>query len=173
MCVPPPFTPLGQKAGEGARTKASLTVTSQEESLMETDAPTATGVPVRHPVSLSRPAKAKEPNKPILVDDTGMRKSSSDMLKGQPDSHAKTWEPWGNSLPTSSRELSLPRPAKAKEPNKPILVDDTGIRKWSSDMLKGQPGSHATTWEQWGNSFTNEFKGVVDTMARTQTWVLA
>ncbi len=31
-------------------------------------------------------------------------------------------------------------------------------------MLKGYPGCRATTWEQWGNSFANQFKGVVDNM---------
>ncbi len=39
MPVLPPFTPPGQKAAKGARTKTSSTVTSQEESPMETDAP--------------------------------------------------------------------------------------------------------------------------------------
>ncbi len=31
MSVPPPFTPPGHNAGEGARTKTSSTMTSQEE----------------------------------------------------------------------------------------------------------------------------------------------
>ncbi len=34
-------------------------------------------------------------------------------------------------------------------------------------MLKGHPGGRATTWEQWGNSFANQFKGVVDAMAHS------
>ncbi len=37
MSVPPPFTPLCQKVGEGARNKISCTVTTQVESPMETD----------------------------------------------------------------------------------------------------------------------------------------
>ncbi len=96
MSVPPPFTPLGQKAGEGARTKASSTVTSQEESQMETGATTASVLPRRPPVPSPRPAKAKEHNEPCLVDKAGMRKWSSDMLKGHPGGRATTWEQWGN-----------------------------------------------------------------------------
>ncbi len=112
MYVLPPFTSIDQKVGEGARTKTSSTVTSQGESLMETDALNATEVPVRH-------------------------------------------------------RLPLPRPATAKELNEPCLVDEAGMKKWTSDMLKGHPGGCATTWEQWGNSFANQFKGVVDTMAQS------
>ncbi len=107
MSVPPPFTPPGQKVGEGDRTKTCSTVTSQEESRMETGAPKATFAPVRCPVPSHRPAKAKEP----------------------------------------------------------CLVDEAGMKKWTSDMLKCHPGGHATTWEQWGNSSANQFKGVVDVMA--------
>ncbi len=51
--VPPPFTPLCQKAGKGDRIKTSSTVTSQQESSMETDAPKAIEVPVRCPVLTS------------------------------------------------------------------------------------------------------------------------
>ncbi len=58
-----------------------------------------------------------------------------------------------------------PRQAKVKEHNEPCLVDEADMRKWSSDMLKVHPGGHETTWEQWGNSFANQFMGVVNTMA--------
>ncbi len=92
MSVPPPFKPLGQKASEGARAKASSTVTSQEESSMETDALKVTKVPVRYPVPSPRPANAKELNEPCLVDEAGMKKWTSDMLKGHPGGHATTWE---------------------------------------------------------------------------------
>ncbi len=34
-------------------------------------------------------------------------------------------------------------------------------------MLRGYPSGHATTWEQWGNSFVTQFKGVVDTMSHS------
>ncbi len=34
-------------------------------------------------------------------------------------------------------------------------------------MLKGYPGGCATTWEQWGNSFSNQFKCVIDTMPQS------
>ncbi len=112
MSVPPPFTPSGQKPGEGARTKASSTVKSQEESQMETDAPTAPTVSVRPPVP-------------------------------------------------------LPTPAKDKVSNVPCLVDEAGMKTWSNMMLKGHPSGRATTWEQWGNSFSNQFKCVVDTMAQS------
>ncbi len=60
-----------------------------------------------------------------------------------------------------------PRPAKAKELNEPCLVDEANVKKWTSDMLKGHPGGRATTWEQWGNSFANQFKEVVDPMAHS------
>ncbi len=50
---------------------------------METDAPNATEVPVRCPVPSPRPATAKELNEPCLVDEAGMKKST-------------TWEQWGN-----------------------------------------------------------------------------
>ncbi len=98
MSVPPLFTPLGQKAGEGARTKTSSTVTSQEQSLMETDSPKATEVPVRCPVPSSRLATDKERNEPCLVDEAGMKKWTTDMLKGHPGGRATTWEQWGNSF---------------------------------------------------------------------------
>ncbi len=112
MFVPPPFTPLGQKAGEGARTKASLTVTAQVETPMETDAPQATKVQRRPPV----PA---------------------------------------------------PSPAKDIVSNVPYLVSEAGMNKWTSNMLKGHPGDRSTTWEQWVNSFANQFKGVVDGMTQS------
>ncbi len=41
------------------------------------------------------------------------------------------------------------------------------MRQWSNDMLRGHPGGRATTWEQWGNSFVKQFKGVVDTMSHS------
>ncbi len=41
-----------------------------------------------------------------------------------------------------------PRPTKAKELNVPCLVDEAGMKKWTSDMLKGHPVGRATTWEQ-------------------------
>ncbi len=34
-------------------------------------------------------------------------------------------------------------------------------------MLKGHPGGHATTWEQWAVHNTNKFKGVVDAMTQS------
>ncbi len=70
--VPPPFIPLGQKVGEGARNKASSTVTSLEESPMETDASAAHVVPSRNPVPLPTPAKERVRNIPCLVDEAGM-----------------------------------------------------------------------------------------------------
>ncbi len=110
MIVPPPFTPPGHKAGKGAIIKASSTVTVHEEFVMETDA---------------QPAPAVPPIPPVL----------------------KT------------------TPARVKELNELCLLDKAGMKKWSSDMLKGHPGGRATTWEECSNSFANQFKGVVDTMA--------
>ncbi len=34
-------------------------------------------------------------------------------------------------------------------------------------MLKGHSGGRASEWEQWGNSFALQFKGVVDTMSQS------
>ncbi len=112
MIVPPPFTPPGHKTGKGAIIKATSTVPVQEESAMETDA---------------QPAAVVLPRPPVL-------------------------------------KATL---ARAKELSEPCLVDEAGMRKWSSDMLKGNPGGRAITWEQWGNSFVNQFKGVVDNMAHS------
>ncbi len=47
------------------------------------------------------------------------------------------------------------------------LVDEAGMKKWSNDMLKGHPGGWSSTWEQWGNSFTLQFKGAMDTMSHS------
>ncbi len=41
------------------------------------------------------------------------------------------------------------------------------MKKWSNDMLKGHLGDRASTWEQWGNSFTLQFKGAMDTMSHS------
>ncbi len=50
-----------------------------------------------------------------------------------------------------------PRQSRQRDSNEPNLVDEAGMRKWSNDMLKGL----ASTWEQWGNSFTLQFKGAM------------
>ncbi len=41
------------------------------------------------------------------------------------------------------------------------------MRQWPNDMLRGHPGSRATMWEQWGNSFVTQFKGGVNTMSHS------
>ncbi len=33
--------------------------------------------------------------------------------------------------------------------------------------MKGHPGGRASTWEQWDNSFTIQFKGAMDTMSHS------
>ncbi len=75
MSLPPLFIPPGKKAGERARTKTSLTMTTQGESPMETDAPSATEVMVIPPVPSPRTATAEALNKPCLVDEAGMVQS--------------------------------------------------------------------------------------------------
>ncbi len=52
-----------------------------------------------------------------------------------------------------------------RDSNEPNLVDEAGLKKWSNDMLKGHPGGRASTWEQWGNSFIQQFKGAMDTVS--------
>ncbi len=61
----------------------------------------------------------------------------------------------------------VPSPCQPRQhdSNEPNLVDEAGMKKWSNDMLKGHPGGRASTWEQWGNSFTPQFKGAMDTMS--------
>ncbi len=57
------------------------------------------------------------------------------------------------------------RQSRQRNSNEPNLVDEAGVRKWSNDMLKGHPGVRSSIWEQWGNSFTLQFKGTMDTMS--------
>ncbi len=58
-----------------------------------------------------------------------------------------------------------PQPARPKD-KEPCMVDEAGLKKWSNDMLRGHPGGHATTWEQWSNSLALQFKGAMDTMSQ-------
>ncbi len=60
-----------------------------------------------------------------------------------------------------------PRQSRQCDSNEPNLVDEAGMRKWSNDMLKGHPGGRASTWEQWGNSFTLQLKEAMDTMSHS------
>ncbi len=60
-----------------------------------------------------------------------------------------------------------PRQTRQRDSNEPNLVDEAGVKKWSNNMLKGHPGGRASTWEQWGNSFTLQFKGAMDTMSHS------
>ncbi len=83
MPVPPPFTPPGHKAGEGAITKISSTVMRTEETAIETDATKASEVQCRPPVPPPQAAKPKH-KEPCMVDEAGMMKWSNDMLKCHP-----------------------------------------------------------------------------------------
>ncbi len=47
------------------------------------------------------------------------------------------------------------------------MLDVTGMRKWSNDMLIGHPGGGAITWEQWNNSLALQFKWARDTMSQS------
>ncbi len=121
MPVPPPFTPPGKKAGEGAQTKTSSTVMRTEETAKETDAPQASLVQHRPPVPPQQPATLKD-KEPCMVDEASMRKWSNDMLKGHPAGHATTWEQLSNSLglefkgtmDTMSQSLRIKEDAHAK-----------------------------------------------------------
>ncbi len=95
MSVPQPFFPLGQMVGVGARNKASSTVTSQVESLMETDASTAPVVHPIQPVLDTTPAKPKVINFPSMVVKAGLKSWSDMMLKGHPGGHATNWDHLG------------------------------------------------------------------------------
>ncbi len=114
MTVSPPFVPLGSMVSVGAKNKASSTViaTTQQDTLVETDASTAPEVPARTAV----PA---------------------------------------------------PIAAKAKVINVPVMVEEGGLTMWSDMMLKGHPGGSATNWEQWANSFSGQFKCVIDTITQS------
>ncbi len=57
--------------------------------------------------------------------------------------------------------------AKPKDYIEPSLADETGMKKWSNDMLSGHPGGRVTFFEQWGNSCATQFKTVVDTMTQS------
>ncbi len=57
--------------------------------------------------------------------------------------------------------------SRQRDSNEPNLVNKAGLRKWSNDMLKGHPGGRASTWEQWDNSFTIQFKGAMDTISHS------
>ncbi len=57
--------------------------------------------------------------------------------------------------------------ARQHDSTEPHLVNEAGLRKWSNDKLKGHPGGRASTCEQWGNSFTLQFKGSMDTMSQS------
>ncbi len=73
MPVPPPVTPLGHKAGEGAITKTSSMVMRTEETAMETDDPKSSEVQHRPPVSPPQPARPKD-KEPCMADEAGIKK---------------------------------------------------------------------------------------------------
>ncbi len=52
-----------------------------------------------------------------------------------------------------------PHQPRQRNSNEPNLVIEAGVKKWSNDMVMGRPGGRASTWEQWCNSFTLQFKG--------------
>ncbi len=60
-----------------------------------------------------------------------------------------------------------PSQPRQRDSNEPKLVDEAGMKKWFNDMLKGHPGVRVSTWEQWGNPFTLQFKGAMDTMSHS------
>ncbi len=68
-----------------------------EETVMETDAPQASLVQRRPPVSLQQPATPKD-KEPCMVDEAGMKKWSNDKLKGHPGGRTTISEQWSNSL---------------------------------------------------------------------------
>ncbi len=94
MPVPPPFAPPSVMVGVGARHKASstTTATTQQDTLMEPDVPTAPEVPARPPVPAPRAAKVKVIDFPLMVEETGLTIWSDMMLKGHPGCHATNWE---------------------------------------------------------------------------------
>ncbi len=94
LTAPPPFTPLDQKAGEGAIIKSSSTV-MRDETLMETDAILAAAPLKRPSVPPPKPARQKDLNEPCKVNDTGMKKWSNDMLMGHPGGRTSEWETVG------------------------------------------------------------------------------
>ncbi len=97
MPVPPPFTPPGHNADEGAITKTSSTVMRTEETALETDVPKASEVQRIPLVPPPQPARPKD-KEPCMVNEAGMKKWSNNMLKGHLGGRATTWEQWSNSL---------------------------------------------------------------------------
>ncbi len=74
--------------------------------------------------------------------------------------------------PISSTSIRRPRvppptPAKPVYYVAPTQADEAGMRRWANDMLSGHPGGHATSFEQWGNSYVTQFKTVVDMMIQS------
>ncbi len=94
MPVPPPFVPLGAMVGVEATNKASstVTVTTQQDTLMETDASTAPEVPARPPLPAPTAAKAKVINVPAMVEEAGLTIWLDMILKGHPCGRVTNWE---------------------------------------------------------------------------------
>ncbi len=106
MNVPPPFAPLGSKAGVGAVVKSTSTVLTRMETQMETDeqiSSTSIGQPHVPPPT---PAKPKYYIAPSLADEAGMRKRSNNILSGHPGGCATFSNSGAIHMSPSSRLLS-------------------------------------------------------------------
>ncbi len=72
-------------------------------------------------------------------------------------------------LSSSSGRPPVPqaKPAKASVPNMPVIIDEAGMKQLAHTMLSGHPGGQVMDFEQWGTSFTTQFKSVIDTMSQS------
>ncbi len=68
--------------------------------------------------------------------------------------------------PIERHHVPAPSAAKLKDYISPSQADEAGMRKWKDDMLCQHPGGHATSFEQWGNSYVTQSKTVIDTMTQ-------
>ncbi len=65
---------------------------------------------------------------------------------------------------TASERPCVPLP---KDYISPSRADEAGMKLWANNILSGYPGGHATSFEQWGNSYVSQFKTVADTMIQS------
>ncbi len=63
--------------------------------------------------------------------------------------------------------VPLPTPAKQMAVNTPVMVGNNGLTILADKMLSSHTCGRATDWELWGNSFSNQFHCVVNTMTQS------
>ncbi len=92
--------------------------------------------------------------------------SSTVIVTTQQDTPMETDASTAPEVPVRPPMLT-PTAAKAKMINVPVIVEEAGFTIFVRLMLKGHTGGHATNWEQWANSYTDQFKCISQTMAQS------